>query len=88
LLLPCPHFLLNNAPPGYGLFTIMDWDNLVLNCSAFIAGLFLLRSGADLFISHVEIIARRYNVPETLITLLTAGSWEEVIVQAHQNNSH
>ncbi|KAE8445879.1 hypothetical protein EG329_012803 [Mollisiaceae sp. DMI_Dod_QoI] len=59
----------------------MDWDNLVFNCCGFIAGLFLLHYGADLFVDHTAIIARRLKIPETLIILLTVGAeWEELAV--------
>ncbi len=66
--------------PGNGAFATMDWDNLVFNCCGFIAGLFLLHYGADLFVDHTAIIARRLKIPETLIILLTVGAeWEEVL---------
>lgn len=57
----------------------MDWDSVCYDAGAFIAGLFLLEYGADLFIDHTAILARRLGVSQTLIALLTAGAeWEEV----------
>lgn len=51
------------------------------NIAAFIATLFLLEFGADKFIDHTAIIARRSGLSETVIGLLTAGGeWEEVSV--------
>ncbi len=56
-----------------------DWDVICFNAAAFIAGLFLLEYGADKFIDHTAIVARRLGVSQTLIALLTAGAeWEEV----------
>jgi Ca2+/Na+ antiporter len=57
----------------------MDWDTIFFNSSAFIAGLSLLQLGADRFIDHTAIVARRLGVSQTLVALLTAGAeWEEV----------
>ena len=57
----------------------MDWDSICFNASAFAAGLFLLEFGADRFIDHTAIVARRLRVSQTLVALLTAGAeWEEV----------
>lgn len=57
----------------------MDWDIFFFNASAFVAGLFLLQFGADRFIDHTAIVARRLGVSQTLVALLTAGAeWEEV----------
>jgi hypothetical protein len=57
----------------------MNWDSVCYDTSAFIAGLFLLEQGADLFIDHTAILARRLGVSQTLVALLTAGAeWEEV----------
>jgi hypothetical protein len=59
----------------------MDWDSILFNISAFIAGLFLLNYGADVFIDHTAIVATRLGISETLVALLTAGAeWEEVII--------
>jgi Ca2+/Na+ antiporter len=57
----------------------MNWDTIAYNTCAFIAGLFLLEYGADKFIDHTIAAARRLNISQTLIALLTAGAeWEEV----------
>lgn len=54
-------------------------DTLLFNISSFIAGLYLLEYGADKFIDHTAIVARRLNVSPTLVGLLTCGAeWEEV----------
>lgn len=56
-----------------------DYDVIVFNVAAFIAGLFILESAADRFLDHTAKVASRLNVPATLIGLLTAGAeWEEV----------
>lgn len=58
---------------------MLDLDGLVFNISSFIAGLFLLEYGADKFIDHTAIAAKRLNVSPTLVGLLTCGAeWEEV----------
>lgn len=54
-----------------------DTDIVAYNIAAFVTALFLLESGAEKFIT--AIVARRINVSETTIGLLTAGAeWEEV----------
>ncbi|KAH9204147.1 hypothetical protein DL95DRAFT_377171 [Leptodontidium sp. 2 PMI_412] len=51
------------------------------NIAAFLATLFLLEFGADKFIDHTAIVARRTGLSETIIGLLTAGGeWEELAV--------
>jgi Ca2+/Na+ antiporter len=61
----------------------MNWDSVCYDAGAFIAGLFLLEYGADLFIDHTAIVARRLGVSQTLVALLTAGAeWEEVCSHA------
>ncbi|KAK3946234.1 hypothetical protein QBC46DRAFT_2799 [Diplogelasinospora grovesii] len=56
-------------------------DTLLFNISSFIAGLFLLEFGADKFIDHTAIVAKRLNVSPTLVGLLTCGAeWEELVV--------
>ncbi|KAK4209345.1 Sodium/calcium exchanger protein-domain-containing protein [Rhypophila decipiens] len=56
-------------------------DTLLFNISSFIAGLFLLEYGADKFIDHTAIVAKRLNVSPTLVGLLTCGAeWEELVV--------
>ena len=54
-------------------------DIVAFNIAAFISTLFLLEFGADKFIDHTAIVARRINVSQAVIGLLTAGAeWEEV----------
>ena len=58
---------------------MVSYDNVFFNASAFVGGLFLLEFGADRFVDHTAVIARRLGVSPTLIALLTAGAeWEEV----------
>ncbi|KAK0706626.1 Sodium/calcium exchanger protein-domain-containing protein [Lasiosphaeria miniovina] len=67
-------------------------DALLFNISSFIAGLFLLEYGADKFIDHTAVVAKRLNVSPTLVGLLTCGAeWEElvvIIVALSQKNSN
>jgi hypothetical protein len=60
--------------------TIMaDTDVLAYNIATFVTAPFLLEFGADKFIGHTAIVARRINVSETTIGLVTTGAeWEEV----------
>ena len=59
----------------------ISWDSVCYDSGAFIAGLCLLEYGADRFIDHTAIIARRLGVSQTLVALLTAGAeWEEVLL--------
>lgn len=61
---------------------VVDWDIICFNAAAFVAALFLLEFGADKFIDHTAIVARRLGVSQTLVALLTAGAeWEEVSKQ-------
>ena len=54
-------------------------DVVAFNVAAFICALFVLEFGADKFIDHTVIVARRTGVSQALIGLLTAGAeWEEV----------
>lgn len=54
-------------------------DVVTYNIAAFIATLFLLEFGADKFIDHTAVVARRTGISETIVGLLTAGGeWEEV----------
>lgn len=54
-------------------------DAIIYNIAVFISALFLLENGADKFIDHTAVVARRTGVPETIVGLLTAGGeWEEV----------
>ncbi|KAK1637494.1 hypothetical protein BDP81DRAFT_372227 [Colletotrichum phormii] len=51
------------------------------NAAVFISTLFLLETGADKFVDHTAIVARRTGIPDTLIALVTAGAeWEELAV--------
>ncbi|PVH97370.1 hypothetical protein DM02DRAFT_616531 [Periconia macrospinosa] len=56
-------------------------DVVAYNIAAFISTLFLLEFGADKFIDHTAVVARRTGIPETIIGLVTAGGeWEELAV--------
>lgn len=56
-----------------------DASSIAYNVAAFISTLFLLEFGADKFVDHTAITARRTGIPDTVIALLTAGAeWEEV----------
>lgn len=60
-----------------------DIDTLLFNIASFLAGLFLLEYGADKFIDHTAVVAKRLNVSPTLVGLLTCGAeWEELVVIA------
>ena len=53
--------------------------DVAFNAAAFISTLFLLEFGADKFVDHTAIVARRTRIPDSIIALLTAGAeWEEV----------
>ncbi|GJN81196.1 hypothetical protein PLIIFM63780_004728 [Purpureocillium lilacinum] len=52
--------------------------DVAFNAAAFISTLFLLEFGADKFVDHTAIVARRTRIPDSIIALLTAGAeWEE-----------
>ena len=54
-------------------------DIIAFNVATFICALFVLEFGADKFIDHTAIVARRTGISQALIGLLTAGAeWEEV----------
>lgn len=54
---------------------------LAYNVASFICALFVLELGADKFIDHTAIVAERTGIPESIISLLTAGAeWEELAV--------
>ena len=54
-------------------------DIIAFNVASFICALFVLEFGADKFIDHTAIVARRTGISQALIGLLTAGAeWEEV----------
>jgi hypothetical protein len=56
-----------------------DADVVAYNVAVFISTLFLLEFGADKFIDHTAIVARRTGISQTIIGLVTAGAeWEEV----------
>jgi len=60
---------------------MVNADIVAYNIAAFVAYLFLLECGADKFIDHTALVARRTSIPATLIGLLTAGGeWEELAV--------
>jgi len=59
----------------------MEWEDLVFNVCSFVSGLFLLEWGADKFIDHTVVVAKRLGVSPALVSLLTAGAeWEELAV--------
>lgn len=59
----------------------MDVEKLLFDISTFIAGLFMLERGADIFIDHSAALSKKLGLPESLIALLTAGAeWEELAV--------
>ena len=65
----------------------MDWSIICFHAATFIAAVVLLDIGADKFVDHTAIIARRLGVSATLIALLTAGAeWEEVSRSPAQNS--
>ena len=75
-----PHPLLQSPPHATDM---TETTTIAFNTAAFLSALFLLESGADRFINHTAIVARRAGVSETLIGLLTAGGeWEELAVVA------
>jgi Ca2+/Na+ antiporter len=52
---------------------------IAYNVAAFVCALFVLEKGADVFIDHTVIVAKRTGIPQPIIALLTAGAeWEEV----------
>ncbi|KAK7450020.1 hypothetical protein CaCOL14_010240 [Colletotrichum acutatum] len=56
-------------------------DVVAYNTAVFVSTLFLLEAGADKFVDHTAIVARRTGIPDTLIALITAGAeWEELAV--------
>jgi Ca2+/Na+ antiporter len=56
-------------------------DVVSYNIAVFVATVFVLEYGADNFIDHTAIVARRTRIPQTIIGLLTAGAeWEEVLM--------
>ncbi|KAF5639306.1 sodium calcium transporter [Fusarium sp. NRRL 52700] len=60
---------------------MVNGDAIPYNVAVFISTLFLLEFGADKFVDHTAIVARRTGIPDTVIALLTAGAeWEELVV--------
>ena len=56
-----------------------DGDVIAYSIASFICALYVLERGADKFVDHTAIVARRTGVPQAVIGLLTAGAeWEEV----------
>ena len=54
-------------------------DIIAYNVASFVCALFVLEFGADKFVDHTVIVARRVGISQALIGLLTAGAeWEEV----------
>ncbi|EXM14382.1 Sodium/calcium exchanger membrane region [Fusarium oxysporum f. sp. vasinfectum] len=65
----------------YSTFVMVNGDAIAYNVAVFISTLFLLEFGADKFVDHTAIVARRTGIPDTVIALLTAGAeWEELVV--------
>jgi hypothetical protein len=61
------------------MIVMANSDAIAYNVAIFISTLFLLEFGADKFVDHTAIVARRTGIPDTVIALLTAGAeWEEV----------
>lgn len=59
--------------------TMVDGNVVAYNVAVFVSTLFLLEFGADKFVDHTAVVARRTGVSDTVIALLTAGAeWEEV----------
>ena len=57
----------------------MRWEDIIFNGCAFASALFLLEWGADKFVDHTVVVAKRLGVSPALVSLLTAGAeWEEV----------
>lgn len=54
-------------------------ESIAHNVAAFLCALVVLEKGADIFIDHTVIVAKRTGIPQTAVALLTAGAeWEEV----------
>lgn len=71
------------------IVTMADASIVAYNIATFIATLFLLEFGADKFIDHTAVIARRTGLSETIIGLVTAGGeWEEVSFLIRRIQSH
>ena len=58
---------------------MVDVQVVAFSIASFICALVVLEFGADTFIDHTVIVAKRTGIPQGLIALLTAGAeWEEV----------
>ena len=56
---------------------------IAFNVAALLCALLVLEQGADVFIDHTAIVAKRTGIPQPVIALLTAGAeWEEVCGRA------
>ena len=70
------------------MFSMANEDIIAYNVASFISALFLLDFGADKFIDHTAVVAKRTGVPQTLVALLTAGAeWEEVSESSQQHTN-
>jgi Ca2+/Na+ antiporter len=68
-------------------FTMANGGTIAYNVAVFISTLFLLEFGADKFVDHTAIVARRTGIPDTVIALLTAGAeWEEVPLKPNSSS--
>lgn len=57
---------------------MVNGEVIAYSVASFICALFALEFGADKFIDHTTIVAKRTGIPQGLIALLTAGAeWEE-----------
>ncbi|KAF5669695.1 Ca2+ transporter [Fusarium circinatum] len=61
-------------------FIVVNSDAITDNVAVFISTLFILEFGADKFLDHTAIVARRTGIPDTVIALLTASAeWKELV---------
>lgn len=61
------------------MFSTGETNSLLYHVASFICAVFVLEIGADKFIDHTAVVAKRTGIPEVVIGLLTAGAeWEEV----------
>lgn len=52
---------------------------IAYNIASLLCALVVLERGADVFVDHTAIVAKRTGIPQPAIALLTAGAeWEEV----------
>lgn len=52
---------------------------IIYNACCLVCSLFVLEHGADKFIDHTAIVAKKVGVSQSIVALLTAGAeWEEV----------